>query len=381
MYQKIIEYHDNKFHNFFGYYDRPQSIDGENFLFCRCVDQFESGSVHLYNKVSNTSIMLLPTSAISFQFGNLNSWVDDENIILHLRDDNRIYAANYSLTQKRITIKYPSACYTVNNKNEGVFWNIENSGLDRLAYGLGVGERLNTDVFVKNIMSQKMIGHLPGEHVKELLKSNHHWYMEHCVFISDKMLLLLYRTSKNVDGFKKESLILWDLQDNIVTPLQGYSKTSHFNGIGGAFIVFASRKKYVKNERLKSIVKKIPFLNKIRTNKKFRVHAVSERYWYEFNGERLSVNFSHDGHPTPVPGGYIFDTYEDEQNFRYLYHLNIFSRKITKISCVKSCSKTDSTSVRCDLHPRSVKEKDAFTYDFIRSGKRGFAYMVRDIDN
>jgi hypothetical protein len=347
-------------HCFFGYYDRAQSIDGDNFICIVTQDEYAEGAVKIYNRQSKKFKTVLETSAISFQLGNLTSWITYDKIACHIKRDNKISAVVIDVNSGDIIREYDRSIYTVSYNQLALMFHVENAGRDRPAYGLGVGASEYRGVTIRNLFNDTVIAELSEELIDNTLGPEHGFYPEHGVFLSETEVVLLLRTSSIQTGCKREILCIYNFNSETLSQISELKKISHFNCIDGNLIAFGSKSKIASFNYIKSIAKNIPLLDKLRRNKKFRDSVISEQYWIKGH-KWISVDFRDDGHPTPFKNGFIFDTYEDENNNRHLYFYDFSEDLLEKIDTIPSDFRTDSTPQRCDLHPRAFN--NGFTVD------------------
>ena len=372
-FRKEFEIYSPNINQFFGYYDRPQCNSSGQYLFCRGQEQFSKFDICVYDSLSGEVSSVSKSDAVGYQLGNLNSWVSENQILIHKKIEETVVAEIVNVKSSQIELSFERACYVVKD-GLGVFFNIENSGLDRKSYGLGSTKKSSSSVSIYDIHHKAPVSELSESQIDTKLGTDKHWYMEHCCFLNSESLLMLFRTSLALDGIKVEELMVWNYVSGTFTKFFNFSKISHFYGSDNAAMLFGSRNAIGKKNWLKKIVKSFPYSDLLRKNQKLRAKVIGESYWRLVDSGLERVPFFRDGHPTRVLSGYVYDTYETNDNTRELYYLDDESHVPERIECVPSCSLTDGTPIRTDLHPRAIPSGKGFTIDFIRDGVRGFAY-------
>ncbi|MDB2557593.1 hypothetical protein N9X77_06510 [Luminiphilus sp.] len=371
-YKKEFEVYETGVNQFFGYYDRSQFNQRGEGLYCRGADEFSKFDICIWDPQRGSSQTIFETSAVGYQLGNLNSWLSQEEVVVHSRVGDDICAHIVSTSNGAIIDTMDSACYAV-YKGLGVLYKIENAGLDRPAYGLGAAAQKSNTVRLYDFEKHAVLYSLDSDKIGTFLGGQAHWYMEHCCFLNSQALLLLYRTSVHLSGEKKEALLLWNFEEDKITRFGDFSKMSHFKGADDVALLFGSKTNISRLGWLKNMVKKVPALDRLRTNPQIRDRVVGESYWRFKDGGFDRIKFFRDGHPTRVNDGFVFDTYETPETVRELYYLSDNQDLPQRICTVPSCVETDSTPQRTDLHPRALSCGSGFSIDFIRNGSRGFA--------
>ncbi|WP_019605898.1 hypothetical protein [Teredinibacter turnerae] len=358
-------------HNFFGYYDRPQSIDGIRYLYISCEDEFCSGQVRIYNSVTGEYDVLIETDAISFQLGNLNSWVGTKSVIVHKKVDGFITSHLLDIDTQEILHEWDNACYTVDSLGRyGAFFAIENSGVSRPAYGLGATEWRGGGVSVRDVRNDQLIAKLQESDLRRMLgcKSDEEVYVEHAIFGFQDELYLLVRYVNN--DVKLERMVCWRFLLGSAKVISDIAKVTHYAVGSDAILFFGSRASLNKNLKLKRFLKRLPGVDWLRSSGAIRRNVLQEKYWLKSEDGTSAIAFSLDGHPTICGENFIFDTYENDEGFRQLYYLDVSTKDFYLLKNIESDPETDSTSRRCDLHPRFSKAGNVLTVDRIIGGYR-----------
>jgi hypothetical protein len=379
---------------FFGYYDKPSlkdnkllthrvTFDGRD---VRDGDVAEVGYIDL---ATQKFIKVDETLAWNWQQGSQLQWLDENRIIYNSIKDNRFVSIIYNLkTNEKKVI--PFAIYTIHpNKKEALginyerfYWvrpgynyqNIKNEKFKGFVVDDGIFRIDLESGEVKKIIDIKEI--LEINRLKEF-DTSYHW-LEHMMYNpSGERFIFFHRwrnTKENTRLYSAKS----DGTDIISFPdVRFYShacwKSEREFSIWARDFESGVVEKF-KQSNLRKILRPFYHLIKPMLPKKAiksvgvraKHYKMESRFAYFEDCFSDLLEVAKFGHQRWIGDNLLTDTYEDEENFRWLYFLDTKNQKL--IPLAKFYSHYNKSGYRCDLHPR-VNEK-FITIDSSHTKKR-----------
>jgi hypothetical protein len=391
----IFQTPNNK-HYFFGYYDKsPVNLDGTKHLALE-VDFLD----HLPNKDDlavigyfdiklNNSIFhkLTETKTFNWQQGCMLQWFGDKNTNIIYNDlvDRKFVSIIMDINTKEKTI-LPMSIYSLSPSNEFAlcidyerhYWVRRSYGYDGVINSLKNKKIVENDgIFFLNIIKKKIKKIID---INEILKinslNNMHGaihYLEHIMISPDNTRFAFSHRWKTNDGSIYSRLYTANISGNELYLVNDSGRMSHYCwnshqqifGWGGIANPINTLRKYkiaVKFliKPLLPLYKKLVSGNAIDGTSIVSSLVTGDSYiLFDDEGckkEKIPLNsLDRDGHPSfcPIDENYIItDTYPNKKSVAQLILFNIKTKKTILLDTLKSISKFDNSSSRCDLHPK-----------------------------
>lgn len=407
---------------FFGYYDKFQFNENNNFLLaCRSSfydrmpnkkDSIEIGYFDI-NNPSPKFEYLTRSHSFNWQQGCMLSWFSDHEIIFNDYVRNKYVSVLFNIINKKRTI-LSDAIYCLSKDNSiGVSIDFERQFWFRKAYSYSniintkkkIKVKLNDSIKIFSIMSGKLLKSISIKEIINFLNISYGLdiiqYFEHIIFSPcNNKLAFLFRT-KLKDGELISKLLVYDLRlDKIILVNKKTNRLTHYNWIdefriiawcGSSTSFNKLRSSLTKFNKLKKTLIRIykffiksnsiygnNFITKTITGDSYKIFNLEDSEVIEINDKLLNK----DGHPSVNPSDktlILTDTYPNEKSFQDIIIYDIKNNKT--MSNLKFCSNIEiaNSPIRCDLHPRWSNFGNFFSIDQTINGNRGISlYKIND---
>lgn len=390
---------------FFGYYDKSQVSINKKYFACLKVKNIfrfplknEVAEVGYINK-NKKFFKLDTTQCFNFQQGAMVNWINYNKkhcLIYNIIKDKQFKSRIISLDRKKIDIEYPIYSLSPDNK---YFLTINFYHLNKNRRGYSYGEK---NISKKNMLFNKNeVGIWRYSFVEKKIKkiisikdlkveSNDAW-IEHINISPNNFDFVFLLRYKKKDGGINTDFYLSDIKKKKLININDSGRTSHFNWIdSNKLIVYGGIKNKFNSLRKSKIIQNLPFIKIalkiyhlfIKHNTKISKKITGDCY-YIFDVKKLSykkimnneINLE-DGHPC-VEGKkkrfMITDIYSDlPKKCPSLLLFDLKTNKIIEKINFGSIKKLDNSALRCDLHPRILKNSNLFSIDLFVGNKRAF---------
>jgi hypothetical protein len=338
-------------HTFFGYYDiTPFNNSTNEIIFLEISkSNLNKADIILYDQITKKKSKITTTNIWNWQQGSRLRWfpLSSDKIIFNDYKNGKYISRIFDVRlNKETTLDYPIYDIDINGE-KAISLNFKRLGDKRPGYGYSF-EDINspkniTDdgIYIIDIAKNKIKSILTYEDISNSLSLNivdfKNIYINHLSFSpSGDKFLFFWITIKN--GYHQASLIIFDLESKIITPLELNGKASHYVWIDNQSLICTiyddqNQCRYVKY----SIDRKKNIINKKSLQK--------------------------DGHPSMLDQkSLITDTYPDKIGFQKILFSNLYSDKTIEIAEIYSKFKINPEQ-RTDLHPRLNKSKNKICFD------------------
>lgn len=390
---------------FFGYYDKSQISKNRKYYACLKVKNIfrypkknESAKVGVFTK-EGKFIRLDYTKCFNFQQGAMINWIYVKNkpcLIYNIIDNNQFKSRIIDLNGKKIDIDYPLYSLSPNNK---YFLTVNFYHLTKYRRGYSYGL---SNVDLKNrIFKENEVGiwkyDIDNKRLKKIISAedfkikNDQFWIEHINISPNNFDFVFLLRYKKKDGGINTDFYLSDIKKTKIIKINNSGRTSHFNWIDNKkLIVYGGIQNTFNSFRKLSLVQNFPFIKLllkiyhffIKHNTRISKKITGDSY-YIFDIKRLNykkinndmINLE-DGHPcveTKKKQYMITDIYSDlpkKKPSLLLYDLK--NNEIIQQTYFDSIQKLDNSPLRCDLHPRILKDSMLFSIDLFIGNKRSF---------
>ena len=346
---------------FFGYYDvTPFNEDSSQIIYIEKKKDCNSVAIILNTLCGDRKEYIAESMAWNWQQGCRLRWMPNVFQSISFNDYrdahyfNRIIDLN---TKKEKIIDWP--LYDISADGTlGVSLDFERLGVLRPGYGYTRREYIphnldSTAIFIIDIERNKVLKTLTYEEIKSVVapKSQiNNCYLNHLSF-SPSGLKFLFFWIEIIDGYHKASLAVYDIEKEVIIPLETEYKVSHYVWDNDNIVCTAYDTNYECN---------------------YFKYNVSLREKKMICEKSLSL----DGHPSFYLDNNMIltDTYPDSNGFQYLKIVNINADKSERLLKIYS-KPVLSVERRTDLHPRFNKVKDIICFDANVFGNRELFIM------
>lgn len=357
-----IEFKNDGCDTFFGYYDiSPFNNDGK-IVYLELPSSSETINIILNNIDNSDKRYLAISHAWNWQQGTRLRWLNDELISFndYINGDycNRII--NIKTNEERL-IFWP--LYDIDSNNElGLSLDFRRLGVMRPGYGYvcdsyNPGNIQSGGIDIIDFTNNKIIKTISIERIADSIAYNGNYdnvYLNHLSF-SPSGSRFLFFFIEVTNNYHKASLIVYDISEDSIIPLELKGKVSHYAWKNDNEILCTTYSS--------------------RTECYYYLYSVTNQSKTRICPTSLFV----DGHPSFISSTQLItDTYPDKHRFMHLSAVNIdkdFKEDILSVYL-------DENSVgetRTDLHPRLNHNKDTISIDVNYHGKRSL--LCIKIDN
>lgn len=390
---------------FFGYYDKSQISKDKKLYACLKIKNIfrypkinEKAEIGFFNR-TNKFVKLDETKCFNFQQGAMLNWIYIKNkpcLIYNIIDKKQFKSRIVTLDKKKLDIDYPLYSLSPDNK---YFLTVNFYHLTKYrrgySYGLS-GVNLKNKDFKKNeigiwkydFKNKKLKKIIDAKDFK--MKNNQFWIEHINISPNNFDFVFLLRYKKN-DGGINTDFYLSDIKKTKIIYFNNSGRTSHFNWIdNNKLIVYGGIKNTFNSLRKTNLIQNFPFIKTalkiyhffIDHNTKISKKITGDGY-YIFDIKKLKykkINNSEinleDGHPcveTKKKRYMITDIYSDlPQKKPSLLLYDLKNNEIIQKMNFDSIQKLDNSPLRCDLHPRILKNSMLFSIDLFIGNKRAF---------
>ena len=389
----------------FGYYDKSQIYKNRKYYACLKVKNIfrypkknESAKVGVFTK-EGKFIKLDYTKCFNFQQGAMINWIYIKNqpsLIYNVVANKHFKSRIVDLNGKKIDIDYPLYSLSPNNK---YFLTVNFYHLTkyRRGYSYGLSNIKKENKFFKENEIGIWKYDFNKKRLKKLISSddfqtyNNQFWIEHINISPNNFDFVFLLRYKKKDGGINTDFYLSDIKKTKIIKINNSGRTSHFNWIDKEkLIVYGGIQNKFNTFRKTSFVQNFPFIKFlvkiyhffINHNTKISKKITGDCY-YIFNTKKLNfkkitnneINLE-DGHPcveTKKKRYMITDIYSDLPRKKpSLLLFDLKKNKIVQKIYFNSIQKLDNSPLRCDLHPRILKNSMLFSIDLFIGRNRAF---------
>ncbi len=395
--------------HFFGYYDKsPFDVNNVRLLSQRTTfmdrmpgkdDTLDIGYFDWHN--GGDFIRLTETRAWNWQQGCMLQWVGPDfskNIIFNDRIAGEFVSVLMDVDTKETTI-LPMAVYSVAASgkyavcidNERHYWfrgGYSYQGVENPEKCQAVDE--SDGIWLLDIDRQAVMQVI---NIKDLLEIHplsgmdeaiH--YLEHLMFSPNGERFCFLHRWKMKDGGIYARMFTASMDGKDLYLLNDSGRVSHFcwrnNHEILAWCGHETAANRLRKHRIlaKYIIKPIlPLYHKL-VSERSAIRALITGDSYVLINDRTSKKdrvyqdeLNEDGHPSFCPGNkewFVSDTYQDSQNYRYLFLVNIKTGEKVNLARLSSSTMLDNSPIRCDLHPKWSYDGRYVCIDTVHEGNR-----------
>jgi hypothetical protein len=360
---EYVEFSAKGAHTFFGYYDISPFGTNNRVVYIEVSDDKSDAAIVL-NDIDNSGREIIAFSkAWNWQQGCRLRWFpgSDDDIIFNDFHDGK-YVSRRLNVKTRDEIVYPFPIYDISSDGKyAVSLDFNRLGYKRPGYGYTKLPFDKTDnilysgisVFSMEDKEEKaVVSFSKIAEVLDLDSANQEsWYLNHLSFSPGGESFLFFFIAATGDSFKA-SLLVYDMRNKAIQPLETEYKVSHYAWRDDSSILCTA---YDSNGCCR-----------------YYIYNLEQQSREEVESEYLTI----DGHPSFISDGVILtDTYPDTLGYQHLFKYAFESKQKSVVADVFDVTSLDAEH-RTDLHPRYDPARKLVSFDANTTGRRHF-YILK----
>lgn len=356
---EYVEFSDRKAHTFFGYYDVSPFGPHNQVVYLQVSDDKSDAAIVL-NDIGNSGGKIIScTSAWNWQQGCRLRWFpgSDNDIIFNDFQDGKYVSRRLNVSTGD-EIVYPFPVYDISPDGKyAVSLDFNRLGYKRPGYGYTklpfdkTENILDSGLSVFSLEDKEEKAAISFSKMAEVLDLNpagsQSWYVNHLSFSPGGRKFLFFFITESGGSFKA-SLLVYNMKDKTITPLETEYKVSHYAWRDDSSILCTAYDS--------------------KGSCRYYIYSLDTQSRVEAGPEHLT----RDGHPSFIGDGVILtDTYPDQFGYQHIFLYDLAKNEKTAVADVFDVTSLDAEH-RTDLHPRYDPVTKSVSFDANTFGHRSF---------
>ncbi|MBQ7459556.1 MAG: hypothetical protein IJS70_10345 [Bacteroidales bacterium] len=360
---EYVEFSAKNAHTFFGYYDVSPFGTHNRVVYIEVPDDQSDAAIVLNDIGNNRREIVAHSKAWNWQQGcrlRWFPWSEDDIIFNDFRDGK--YVSRRLNVKSGEEILYPFPIYDISPDGKyAVSLDFTRLGYKRPGYGyteLPFDKKrdiLDSGITVYSMDYKEEKAAVSFSKIAEVLdldsSNQESWYVNHLSFSPGGESFLFFFVAGDGSSFKA-SLLVYDIRNKTIMPLETELKVSHYAWRDDSSILCTA---YDSSGSCR-----------------YYIYTLEPQSRVEVDSECLSL----DGHPSFISDGAILtDTYPDASGYQHIFIYDFEDRQKRAVADVFDVKSLDAEH-RTDLHPRYDPAARLVSFDANASGHRSF-YILK----